>query len=101
MLALWAIALFRRAGTAPEPWKPASALLTQGPYRFSCNPIYLASALFHAGAALILGAPWALAALAPSLVVHHYGIVLREEAYLRRRFGDAYAAYCRRVRRWL
>lgn len=101
LLALWAVALFRRARTAVEPWKPASALVAGGPYRVSRNPIYVAIALVYAGTALWLGAPWTLALLIPMMAVFHHGVVLREEAYLRRRFGADYLAYCARVRRWL
>jgi protein-S-isoprenylcysteine O-methyltransferase Ste14 len=100
-VALWALAQFRRARTPVEPWKPASALVTGGPYRFSRNPIYVAIAPVYAGAALWLGNPWTLALLVPALIVLHYGVILREETYLRRRFGADYAAYCARVRRWL
>ncbi|HST91762.1 MAG TPA: hypothetical protein VLJ13_06145, partial [Brevundimonas sp.] len=35
-----AAGLFRRRGTAVEPWKPSTALIVEGPYRFSRNPIY-------------------------------------------------------------
>jgi protein-S-isoprenylcysteine O-methyltransferase Ste14 len=34
------------------------------------------------------------------LSVHH-GVILREEAYLERKFGEAYLTYKSRVRRWL
>ena len=37
----------------------------------------------------------------PLAITIHYGVVLREEAYLERRFGDAYRDYKARVRRWL
>ena len=36
-----AAGLFRRRGTAVEPWKPSTVLIDEGPYRFSRNPIYL------------------------------------------------------------
>jgi len=100
-LGLWMIVTFLRARTAIEPWKPASALVTGGPFRLSRNPAYAGLALVHAGAALWLGAPFALLALIPSLATLHYKVVLREEAYLERRFGTAYSDYRKRVRRWL
>jgi protein-S-isoprenylcysteine O-methyltransferase Ste14 len=37
----------------------------------------------------------------PLALVIRYGVVAREEAYLARKFGDAYRAYQSRVRRWL
>jgi protein-S-isoprenylcysteine O-methyltransferase Ste14 len=39
--------------------------------------------------------------LVPFALVIRYGVVAREEAYLARKFGDAYRGYCSRVRRWL
>jgi protein-S-isoprenylcysteine O-methyltransferase Ste14 len=100
-LGLWMIVTFLRARTAIEPWKPASALVTGGPFRLTRNPAYAGLALVHAGAALWLGAPFTLLALAPALATLHYKVVLREEAYLERRFGAAYSDYRKRVRRWL
>ncbi len=41
----------------------------------------------------------ALAGLA--VVVMHYGVILREERYLQRRFGAEYERYKASVRRWL
>ena len=37
----------------------------------------------------------------PLVITLRYGVVAREEAYLERRFGDAYRYYKARVRRWL
>jgi protein-S-isoprenylcysteine O-methyltransferase Ste14 len=39
--------------------------------------------------------------LVPFALVIRYGVVAREEAYLGRKFGDAYRGYCSRVRCWL
>src|ERR1043166_6867776 len=40
-IAFVAIAAFRRAGTSPNPWKPASTLVVSGPYRWTRNPMYV------------------------------------------------------------
>jgi protein-S-isoprenylcysteine O-methyltransferase Ste14 len=44
---------------------------------------------------------WLLVTLVPFAFVIRYGVVAREEAYLERKFRDAYAGYRSRVRRWL
>jgi protein-S-isoprenylcysteine O-methyltransferase Ste14 len=90
-----------RAGVNPEPHQPTAALVTPGPFRYTRNPIYLTFTLFFAGFALLTRNLWLLPLLLAVLVVMHYGVITREERYLARRFGDAYHAYCARVRRWL
>jgi protein-S-isoprenylcysteine O-methyltransferase Ste14 len=92
---------FRRKGTPAEPWKEATALETEGLYRFSRNPIYLGYAIAYAGIAVAMNSLIALALLIPCMVVIDRFVVLREEAYLSRKFGAAYDAYRSRVRRWL
>ena len=95
------IARFARAGTAVEPWKPTTAIVTEGPYRFTRNPAYLGMALLIAGIAFLADAPWALLAVPPVVAVIDRGVIAREERYLEREFGEEYLAYKRRVRRWL
>jgi protein-S-isoprenylcysteine O-methyltransferase Ste14 len=92
---------FKRAGTAVEPWKPTTAIVTSGPYRFTRNPAYLGMALAYAGIAIAAGALWPLATLVPTLLVIDRGVIAREERYLARTFGDGYRAYRASVRRWL
>jgi protein-S-isoprenylcysteine O-methyltransferase Ste14 len=65
------------------------------------NPIYIALALIHVGLALLADSAWALVLLAPALAIVRLGVIAPEEAYLATRFGDAFAAYTARVRRWL
>ena len=96
-----AIRQFRRAGTNIETPKPATALVTAGLYRLSRNPIYIALSLIHAGIAIAADNAWALVSLIPVLIILHYGVILREERYLERKFGDEYRRYKGSVRRWL
>jgi len=91
-LAASAIALFRRASTSPVPNQPTTALVAQGPYRFTRNPMYVA---------LLANSWWPLVVLPVVLMVIRWRVIAREEAYLERKFGDAYRAYTTRVRRWL
>lgn len=92
---------FVRFDTRPEPWQPSTALVTSGAYRFSRNPGYLGMALIYAGIALLAGTLWPFATLIPTLAAIQHGVILREERYLTRIFGDEFVAYTKRVRRWI
>ena len=97
---LWA---FYRARTTVNPMKPGavSAMVTQGIYRWTRNPMYLGLCLFLSAAAVYLWSPWAL--LGPVAFVAYINRfqIGPEERVMRERFGEAYEAYCRRVRRWV
>ena len=92
---------FRRAGTNVEPWRPSTALVTEGVYRFTRNPIYLAMALGYLGVALVADSVVALILLPPTLALLQVGVIAREERYLAGKFGDDYRRYMASVRRWL
>ena len=83
------------------PDRPATALISAGPYRFSRNPLYVASALLYTGASLWFGALWTLTLLPFPLGILQFYVIAREERYLERRFGREYLDYKARVRRWL
>jgi len=100
-LAIWAISTMRGAGTRIETDQPTTAIATGGPYQFTRNPIYSGMFLGQIGLAIAFNSLWLLATLAPFYLVIRYGVVAREEAYLERKFGDAYLGYKSRVRRWL
>jgi protein-S-isoprenylcysteine O-methyltransferase Ste14 len=100
-LGVAAFRLFSRAGTHVEPWKPSTALVTDGVYRWTRNPMYVGMSLLQAGLALVFDSVAVLAMLVPLLVVLRYGVIAREERYLAAKFPDQYAAYRQRVRRWL
>lgn len=92
---------FSRAGTNVPTYLPATTLVTDGVYRYSRNPIYVALTLMYVGLAVLLNSMWALVLLVPVLVVMRYGVIAREEEYLERKFGTDYTAYKERVARWL
>ena len=96
-----AAGLFRRRGTAVEPWKPSTVLVHEGPYRFSRNPIYVGFAVTYAGLAVGMDSALALFLLLPCLAVVDQFVIQREERYLAAKFGADYDAYRRKVRRWL
>ena len=96
-----ATARFKAANTNFIPWKPATALVTEGPYRFTRNPMYLGMAALYAGIALGAGLMWAVALLPIVLAVIQVAVIRREEVYLERLFGDSYRDYRANVRRWI
>jgi|SRR5689334_23005728 len=101
LLGLGALFRFRRAGTNPEPWRPTTAIVSDGVYRFTRNPMYLGMALLYAAIAVAADSVVALVLLVPLLVVIRYGVIAREERYLVAKFGDEYRRYQASVRRWL
>ena len=101
LIALTAVLQFLRSKTSVEPWQPTSAIIHNGLFRYSRNPIYLAFCIGTLGAGMLFNSWWIVLAVVP-LVLLLQGLVIRkEEAYLQAKFGDAYLDYQRRVRRWL
>ncbi|MGH8278119.1 MAG: methyltransferase family protein [Gammaproteobacteria bacterium] len=101
LLAAWALFGFHRGGTSPFPHAPSSHLVAGGAYRWTRNPMYLALALVSIGIGLLANALWSIVSVPVALALVDLLVVRREERYLDRRFGDAYRAYCSRVRRWI
>src|SRR5438876_7938232 len=101
-VALFALSVreFRRARTPIRTRKPVTSIITNGPYRFSRNPIYLSFTLLQLGLGMWANSAWLLGMLIPTLVLMSYGVIAREERYMARKFGDEYLQYKRAVRRW-
>lgn len=100
-LAAWGLITFHRARTAILPHHPASRLVTHGPYRFTRNPMYTGLTLAYIGLACLANVGWPLILLPFVLVALVRLVIRREERYLADAFGAEYAAYRRRVRRWV
>ncbi len=95
-----AIMQFRRHRTTVMPREMPVAMIDSGIYRLSRNPIYLADAMFLAGAALWWDAASLLLVPLFVLVITHR-FILGEEAGLRAGFGAAFDRYAAQTRRWL
>jgi protein-S-isoprenylcysteine O-methyltransferase Ste14 len=93
--------VFRRARTPVEPWKQTRAIVAAGPYAFSRNPIYLAFLLIQLAYAVARPNVWGVLLLPLSVAALHWAVIVREERYLDRLFGEEYRAYRARVRRWV
>jgi protein-S-isoprenylcysteine O-methyltransferase Ste14 len=92
---------FWRMHTSIVPIRPATVLVSSGPYRFTRNPMYVGLAFLTMAAGLLVDSWWPALLLVPTLTLVRQFVILPEERYLRRRFGDEYGAYTRHVRRWL
>jgi protein-S-isoprenylcysteine O-methyltransferase Ste14 len=97
----WAFLAFRSHKTTVLPHQRADALIASGPFAWSRNPIYLGEAVILTGLALYHGSLWHALAIPVFMLVLTKLAIEREEAHLAARFGDAWAAYRARVRRWL
>jgi protein-S-isoprenylcysteine O-methyltransferase Ste14 len=98
---VWCAATLARRKTTILPHRAASALATDGPFRWSRNPIYISHVAVVFGLALLVGSPFA--ALSTPLLAFglHKFSVEPEERHLLGKFGDDYRAYMARTRRWL
>jgi protein-S-isoprenylcysteine O-methyltransferase Ste14 len=101
LLFISAVLWFRRKKTGLKPFSESTALVVEGPYRFTRNPIYAGFTLMLIGVALALGAVSSLIAVPLYVAIIHFRFILPEEAHMERAFGEEYLALKRRVRRWL
>ena len=92
---------FRRAGTDLVPFREVSALVTNGVYRFTRNPMYLGMALVLLGCAVTVGSVTALIMPMVFAAIIELRFIRPEEAMLRELFPEEFLAYCARVRRWI
>jgi len=90
-----------RHKTTIMPNRASEHLVTDGPFSFTRNPIYLANVMMIAAIGLVSGIVWFLPmALATGIATQKLAIE-REEKHLDARFGKRYRDYVKRVRRWI
>ena len=81
-------AKFRRAGTNIHPNRPRSVLVTDGPWRYTRNPLYLSLTLMTLGIGLAANSVWIAAFVVPPVLIIRYAVIAREERYLEAKFGE-------------
>ena len=89
-----------RHGTNINPLRPTTALVTDGIFRRTRNPLYVGVSVALCGVAVIFSLDWMLILILPACFILHFAVVLREERYLEQKFGDAYRRYQARVPRY-
>ena len=92
---------FRKVGTAIEPWKPTTAIVTTGIYAWSRNPIYTGFCFINIGIGVATNNLWIFVSFIPAAFLVYHVAIAKEESYLEQKFGDEYLAYKKSVRRWI
>jgi protein-S-isoprenylcysteine O-methyltransferase Ste14 len=100
-LAVQGSRLFARAGTNIIPFSESTALVTNGVFAFSRNPMYSGMLLALAGVALLVNSVLAAVVIVPFYLVIRYFFIRHEEKLMEATFGEEYLAYRNRVRRWV
>jgi protein-S-isoprenylcysteine O-methyltransferase Ste14 len=97
----WSLWLFARHETGLLPGQATRAMIEEGPYRLSRNPLYVGLLALYLGVALLVPTFWGLVLFPAAVLLVLWGAIRPEERFLHQRFGETYAVYTRRVRRWL
>jgi len=99
---LWSAWDFTFVGKGtPAPFDPPKRIVVSGLYRTVRNPIYVAVILVLMGEAILFESTVLLVYTALVLAFLHLWVRYYEEPVLRRRFGESYEDYCRKVSRWI
>ena len=101
VLVVFAVLPLVRARTAFDARKPTTSIVTAGAFGFSRNPTYVSLAALQVGLGFLSQSLWVIITAVAAVAITHWGVVLREERYLERKFGEEYRSYVARVRRWL
>ncbi len=89
-----------RHGTNVNPLQPTTALVTEGAFRWTRNPLYVGVLIAMCGIAAVCALDWLLLMIIPSVAVLHVAVIVREERYLEQKFGEEYRRYKSRVPRY-
>jgi protein-S-isoprenylcysteine O-methyltransferase Ste14 len=100
-IAVIAAGLFQKAGTDIRPLTESSALVTDGPFAFSRNPMYLSMTVALLGVAMLLNSGLPFLAIPVFVTILFYRFIRHEESLMAETFGEAYLTYKNQVRRWV
>ncbi len=92
---------FAKSGTSVDYRKPTTMIISTGPFAYSRNPVYVSMTMCHVGIAIAADSIWVLVMVLPAVLIIHYIVISREEAFLEGKFGEDYLRYKASVRRWI
>ena len=75
----------------------AERLVHEGIFAHCRNPLYLGNIMIVIGLTVIVNSIWFYAIAIPFFIIGYYSIIRAEEEFLRKKFGQEYEDYCRRV----
>jgi protein-S-isoprenylcysteine O-methyltransferase Ste14 len=90
-----------KANSSIIPMRPTTAIVSEGVFQLTRNPMYLGMVVIYVGIALLIRSPWALVLLPLVVLGVDRLVIAKEERYLRGKFGETYGNYCSKVRRWI
>ena len=90
-----------KANSSIIPMRPTTAIVADGPYAGSRNPMYLGMVFIYIGVAFLMQSAWALILLPLVILGMNWLVIAKEEKYLAGKFGESYLAYKSKVRRWI
>lgn len=101
LLPVWGARAFKRHETNILPYKDPDNMVTDGPFKFTRNPMYLGMMLVLAGAATIVGTKLGLIFPLVFFGVANWWYIPFEESRMAEAFGDKFTEYKSQVRRWI
>ena len=101
LLAFNSISRFIKAKTGVVPFSKSTALITEGFYKYTRNPMYVGMNSFLLGLLIILNNPINFIYLVIFFFIVRNLFVIKEEVQMLETFGDEYLTYKNKVRRWL
>ena len=90
-----------KARTSMIPFRPTTAIVCEGVFQLTRNPMYLGMVVIYVGIALLIRSPWALVLLPLVVLGVDRLVIAKEERYLAGKFGEPYLSYKSKVRRWI
>jgi len=100
-LAMWGKKTFRKLDTPLRPGEKPKKVVTEGPFKFSRNPIYLGFVIFLLGVAVLFGSLVAFISPVIFFLIIYFVFIPFEEKLMEKTFGKKYLDYKRNVRKWI
>lgn len=102
LMLVWCVVAFYRQGRGTlAPWSPPRALVTEGIYALTRNPMYVAVVTMLLAWAVLFRSPVLALYAATIAIAFHLRVVLGEEPWLAKTYGAHWQQYKATVPRWL